>query len=309
VGTGSIFFEKFFAALDGRAGRDGIVTVDDLVAYLRREVQISTDQQQNPLPGDLSKNGSLGGFFFFNRRPLVEQRMLPAWNDAKGVPFGTQASTPNVAIVAPDTPSPPPLISPPLIKNVVTRKAYLSVGEPRTSPIQPDFRRLYDGTIVWQLITENGRTSVRGLIEVPKANLKASLSMQRKTSSQYNIDLRFDLSAGGPISNVNVKESKIPELVRDRDAIPDVNLDEKWVNYDPLRGVAVTIRPNIFSIELSPDIANRAANTKLLTTRSDLKIPLVFDNGGLADMTLEIGGDGNRMFSDTFAEWAMADRN
>ena len=90
VGSGSLFFEKLYPALDGRIGRDGIVTVDDLAAYLRREVQISTEQTQNPLPGDLSRDGSLGGFFFFNRRPLVEKSVLPAWDAARGLPFGIE---------------------------------------------------------------------------------------------------------------------------------------------------------------------------------------------------------------------------
>ncbi len=93
IGSGSVFFEKLYAALDGRTGKDGIVTVDDLAAYLRREVQISTDQQQNPLPGDLSRDGSLGGFFFFNRRPLVEDRVVPAWDANKGLPFGQPSKT------------------------------------------------------------------------------------------------------------------------------------------------------------------------------------------------------------------------
>ncbi len=90
VGTGSLFFEKFFAGLDGRIGKDGIVTVDELAAYLRREVQISTDQTQNPLPSDLSQHGSLGGFFFFNRLPLVEAKLLPPWDSLKGIPFGAR---------------------------------------------------------------------------------------------------------------------------------------------------------------------------------------------------------------------------
>jgi hypothetical protein len=90
IGSGSVFFETLYAALDGRAGRDGIVTVNDLFAYLQREVQISTDQQQNPRPGDLRRGGSSGGFFFFNRSPLVERGILPAWDADKGVPFGPE---------------------------------------------------------------------------------------------------------------------------------------------------------------------------------------------------------------------------
>jgi hypothetical protein len=49
IGSGSVFFEKLYAALDGRAGTDGTVTVLDLAAYLHREVQIATEQKQNPL--------------------------------------------------------------------------------------------------------------------------------------------------------------------------------------------------------------------------------------------------------------------
>jgi hypothetical protein len=30
----------------------------------------------------------LGGFFFFNRQPLVEAKFLPGWDERRGVPFG-----------------------------------------------------------------------------------------------------------------------------------------------------------------------------------------------------------------------------
>jgi hypothetical protein len=84
VGSGSIFFEKILAGLNGRTevfGRpaqdDGIVTVDELYAYLRREIPALTDGQQNPREGDLMPNGSDGGFFFFNRRRLTEAGIVP----------------------------------------------------------------------------------------------------------------------------------------------------------------------------------------------------------------------------------------
>jgi lytic murein transglycosylase len=113
IGTGSLFFEKFFAALDGRAGRGGIVTVDELAAYLRREVQISTEGNQNPLAGDLSKDGSLGGFFFFNRLPLVEAKMLPSWDSVRGTPFGDTSGLSPKTTVSPNTSSPPARPPPP----------------------------------------------------------------------------------------------------------------------------------------------------------------------------------------------------
>lgn len=91
VGDGSIFFEKLFAGLEGRADtlpRDGVVTVDEIATYLKYEVTISTDQTQNPQFGDISKNGSLGGFFFLNRSKPVQAGVMTAWNPGRA--FGTQ---------------------------------------------------------------------------------------------------------------------------------------------------------------------------------------------------------------------------
>ena len=104
VGSGSVFFEKLFAGLDGPADSlpkrqsgpsgDGIVTVDELVAYLRQEVPPSTDMKQNPQAGDISRDGSLGGFFFLNRRRQVEQGAIRAWNPAQAKAFGADGETP-----------------------------------------------------------------------------------------------------------------------------------------------------------------------------------------------------------------------
>ncbi|HEY6254480.1 MAG TPA: hypothetical protein VIY51_01680, partial [Xanthobacteraceae bacterium] len=60
VGSGSVFFEKFFAALDGHAGNGSTITVHELAAYLQREVSLATNQGQNPLSYDISRNGSAG---------------------------------------------------------------------------------------------------------------------------------------------------------------------------------------------------------------------------------------------------------
>ena len=93
IGEGSIFFEKLFAGLDGRAdySNDGIITVHELSGYLRQEVQIFTDQSQNPQVSDISKHGSLGEFFFLNRKRQIEQRVLPEWKPDKLTPLGIEA--------------------------------------------------------------------------------------------------------------------------------------------------------------------------------------------------------------------------
>lgn len=91
IGPGSIFFEKFFAALDGRAdylpqqedGRrgDGLVNVEELFSYLKTEIQAATSQSQTPRMGNISIHGDQGSFFFFDRKrriqPTKETSFLP----------------------------------------------------------------------------------------------------------------------------------------------------------------------------------------------------------------------------------------
>lgn len=79
VGSGSIFYEKLLAGISGIADaeKDGIVTGNELYSYLRREIQMVTDQGQNPQMGDISQHGSRGEFFFLNREtPLVQQERV-----------------------------------------------------------------------------------------------------------------------------------------------------------------------------------------------------------------------------------------
>ncbi len=101
IGSGSIFFEKLFAGLDGRAdlfpkrddGRsgDGMIVVDELATYLRQEIQIFTDQRQNPQAGDISKHGSRGSFFFLDRRRQVESEVLPDWKPERKTAYGVES--------------------------------------------------------------------------------------------------------------------------------------------------------------------------------------------------------------------------
>ncbi|CAK8711227.1 hypothetical protein KKHLCK_00220 [Candidatus Electrothrix laxa] len=79
VGSGSIFYEKLLAGISGIADveKDGIVTACELHSYLKREIQMVTDQGQNPQMGDISLHGSLGEFFFLNRdTSLVQQKRV-----------------------------------------------------------------------------------------------------------------------------------------------------------------------------------------------------------------------------------------
>lgn len=118
IGSGSVFFEKFFEGLNGDAdtipkGGDGIITSEELGAYLRQEVQFATDQIQNPLIYDLLDE-SLGSFFFLNRARQLRAGTIQQW-DANAIPSGVQSEvtpTPTPKIIPTVTPIATPIPTP-----------------------------------------------------------------------------------------------------------------------------------------------------------------------------------------------------
>jgi len=95
VGPGSVFFEKIFTALGGvadNAPRDGIITYHELDTYLYSEIPYVTHDNQIPIEGDISRNGSVGEFFFLNRSRQVQLGNVEAWNPRNVSTFGTQGS-------------------------------------------------------------------------------------------------------------------------------------------------------------------------------------------------------------------------
>ena len=109
VGTGSVFFEKFFAGLEGRADAyperdgkrgDGVITVSELATYLSEEIRIVSNERQKPRFGDISKDGhDGGGFFFLSRRVQIDRGNIPKMDFSRA--FGAERSP-----IVIDTPTP-----------------------------------------------------------------------------------------------------------------------------------------------------------------------------------------------------------
>jgi hypothetical protein len=102
IGSGSVFFEKFFAGLGGQADAypfdartgqrgDGIITANEIGTYLVEEVRLATRGEQTPIPADISPHGSLGAFFFLNRQKQVAKSIVPDWNRSQATPLSTAA--------------------------------------------------------------------------------------------------------------------------------------------------------------------------------------------------------------------------
>lgn len=90
LGSGSVFFEKLITGLDGIAdyNADGIITSSEIMGYLTTEVRIFSEQRQNPQFGDISRNGSTGEFFFFNRSKQLSNANVPVMQREQARPLG-----------------------------------------------------------------------------------------------------------------------------------------------------------------------------------------------------------------------------
>ncbi len=147
-GEGSIFFEALLLALDGRADRyrDGVVTIDELTTYLRRTIRSYSGGRQTPRPGDLFKGGSPGGFYFLDRKRLVDKEIVAKLEGRWWQPFGAKNqkqttekkqlsnlnrnSTAGKLLTSPTTTAPRNTFPPPD-----------TVGPPRTQFLYSNFQR------------------------------------------------------------------------------------------------------------------------------------------------------------------------
>jgi TPR repeat protein len=102
IGTGSVFFETFFAGLGGQADAypidartrqhgDGIITAHELGTYLVEEVRLATQGEQTPIPADISLHRSRGAFFFLNRQKQIARGIVPDWDRSQATPLGLAA--------------------------------------------------------------------------------------------------------------------------------------------------------------------------------------------------------------------------
>jgi hypothetical protein len=232
----------------------------------------------------------------------VKPEPVPAKPQVNVLPSlpATPPPTPAKPEPAPAKPEPAPGTAPakPQVNVPETQRAVLYEQDPYYNVGEG---RQYVGSAVWRTETftlGDGLTrelQVRAYITIPSRNLSVSWELRRNTdqtlSANYTIDIVFQtqssFSGTGGVANVPgilMKESEQGRAV-------------------PLKGLTVKVNSTWFQIRLSTVDADVRQNMQLLKHGPWFEIPIVYNNGGRAILTMEKGLPGDRAFATGFNDW------
>jgi hypothetical protein len=168
------------------------------------------------------------------------------------------------------------------------------------APKEIDKTKTYVGTVVWRLESVSKgegqplATVVRADIDIPDANLKGSMVLQKNLDptlpATHTIELRFMLGSGSALRSI--QGINTPQIRAQ--GMPDG---------EPLSGVPVRIAQNWFLVGLSQSDADRNRNADLLNKNAWIDVPLLLANKKLAKITFEKGASGNKAIADAYAAW------
>jgi len=165
-------------------------------------------------------------------------------------------------------------------------------------PADP-YGKAYAGSVVWRSATAapaSGSAAdreARAEVEIPARGIKATVRLRRNAEpispSSHTFEIAFDLppdfSPGGAqnVPGILMKSAQQARGV-------------------PLTGVAVKIATGLFEVRLSNEESNLRRNLDLLKEHGWFDIPIVYNNGRRAILTLEKAGP---VFDELFNAWGQ----
>lgn len=204
------------------------------------------------------------------------------------------ASAPAAQPAAPATPS-AAQPSPPPAANTQRAILYEENGDPQGGAT-------FEGTVTWRVESSSPgqgqppETALRGDINIPD-RFTAVVLVRRNTDNtlpaSHTIEIQFNLPPNFPNAGI----ANVPGLI--------MKTDEQ-AQGAALAGLSVRVTGGVFLIGLSNLESERGANEALLRERTWIDIPILYDNGRRAVLTLEKGPTGTKAFSDAIAAWHSA---
>jgi hypothetical protein len=212
-----------------------------------------------------------------------------------------QAALPPAA--APSTPAPtaaqPLTPSPGAEANIVAQNAVLYEEQPDN----PQRGQAFRGTVAWRTESVSTgsnaplETAVKGEVDIPERKVKATVTIRKNVDpalpATHTMEIQFQVPADFPNGGIsNVPGVLMKQTAQQRGA--------------PLQGLSVKVTNGFFLVGLADSPTDQGRNAQLLKERGWIDVPVLYDNGRRAIMTLEKGVPGDRVFADAFAAWGAA---
>lgn len=156
------------------------------------------------------------------------------------------------------------------------------------------------GTVLWRTDSVTAgqgqplETAIRGEIDIPGRKLHATMVIRRNADAtlpaSHTVEIQFDL----PPDFQNAGVANVPGIVMKAD---------EAARGATVAGLSVRVTSGFFLIGLSNLDTERSVNEQLLRDRSWIDVPILYDNGRRAVLTLEKGTPGAQAFNDAFNSW------
>lgn len=153
------------------------------------------------------------------------------------------------------------------------------------------------GSVVWRTEPKPDAPSelqLVGEISVPDRNLKATFTLTRNLDTTLPASHVIEIGFTLPADFANVGVGNVPGILFK---------ETEEAGGTPLKGMSVKVTKNLFWIGLESSPADRAQNLQAIRSRAWIDIPILYDNGRRAVMTIEKGPSGEQAFEAAFAAW------
>ena len=266
-----------------------------------------------------SQREAISAFFGGSKAPVVDlaqrqsnEKLVPkssdrlaaddsgrAANPVKPVP--TQTITPTPQLQSSMTPAdgggetkpPVPTQAVPLVaqKAILYEEGKAGGGQAQISP----------GKVVWSIVPDPtdpkpGAMRLDARVEIPDRGFGLRLQMHPNADSSFPashlIEMKFTLPAdfdGKSVTNVPGLILKTTEQARG----------------DPLVGAAAKVADNFFWIALGAVDQDRSRNIRMIKERGWIDVPILYENGRRAILTLEKAGAGDQALGEALTAWGQ----
>ncbi len=156
------------------------------------------------------------------------------------------------------------------------------------------------GGVEWAMVRESisggdPEPVIRATAEIPERNMTATITMRENQDgalpASHLIEIAFDLPdgfEGGGVKNVPGVIMKQNEEARG----------------EALRGAAARVSSGLFWIALSESELDKESNLRLLRERDWIDIPILYESGRRAILTLRKGNDGAQSINSAIQAWS-----